>query len=82
VNVRALPAWTEPRFPEASQETGSARVEWAARLVILYGVALLIVLVVAIGTSSTSGVVQPGHDQMNPVSHSDYELHRSIGHVP
>lgn len=49
---------------------------------VLYGVTLLIVLVVAIGTSTTSGVGEPGHDQMDRVSHSDYELHKSIDHVP
>ncbi len=56
-------------------------MKWVLRLVVLHGVGLLIVLVVAIGTSTTSGG-QPGHDQMNPVSHSDYELHKSIGHGP
>jgi hypothetical protein len=48
----------------------------------VYGVALLVVLVVSIEGSTTTGVGQPDHTQMNPVSHSDYELHRSIGHVP
>ena len=57
-------------------------MRWVLRLVVLYGVAFLIFLVVAIGTSTSSGHGQPGHDQMNPVSHSDYELHKSIGHVP
>jgi hypothetical protein len=57
-------------------------MRWVLRLVVLYGVAFLMFLIVAIGTSTSSGPGQPGHDQMNPVSHSDYELHKSIGHVP
>ena len=56
-------------------------MKWVVRFFVLYGVALLITLGVAIGASSSNGSGTPGHDRMVPVSHSDYELHKSIGHV-
>ena len=57
-------------------------MRWAVRLAILYLVSFIILF--AIVGFATGGSIGPGgsvHDQMNPVSHSDYELHKSIGHV-
>lgn len=49
---------------------------------VVYAVTLLVLIVVVVGISWTSGVGQPRHGRMDPVSHNDYELHRSIGRVP
>lgn len=58
-------------------------MRWIMRLLVLYAVALAVVgLVAIVGMTSTPGTGQSAHSQVNPVSHSDYELHRSIGHVP
>ena len=56
-------------------------MRWIVRLLVLYLVALVLVVVVAVSVGSTTGNGRPVHSRMNPVSHSDYELHRSIGHV-
>jgi len=45
-------------------------------------VALVIVLAVVAFAGASTGVGTGPHDRMDPVSHSDYELHKSIGHVP
>ena len=42
-----------------------------------------LVLVVAIVAFAPRGrLTSDPHARMDPVSHSDYELHRSIGHTP
>jgi hypothetical protein len=57
-------------------------MRWIVRLLVLYVVVLVVVAVVAVTMTSTTAAGQPVHAQMDPVSHSDYELHRSIGHIP
>ena len=57
-------------------------MRWMVRLLVLYAAAVVIVVVVAVSMTPTTGVGQPVHTRMDPVSHSDYELHRSIGHIP
>jgi hypothetical protein len=56
-------------------------MKWLMRFAILYLVSLVILF--AVVAMAGGGSVGPGdpHTRMNPVSHSDYELHRSIGHV-
>jgi hypothetical protein len=57
-------------------------MRWIVKLLVLYTVAIVLVGVVAVTATSTTGAGQPVHSQMDPVSHNDYELHKSIGHVP
>jgi hypothetical protein len=57
-------------------------VRWIAKFLVLYAVAVVLVGVVAVTMTSTTGAGQPVHSQMDPVSHNDYELHKSIGHIP
>ena len=57
-------------------------MRWIVRLLVLYAVAVVVVAVVAVTMTSTTGAGQPVHAPMDPVSHSDYELHKLIGHVP
>ena len=57
-------------------------MRWMVRLLVLYAVAVVAVVVVAVSMRSTTGAGRPVHSRMDPVSHSDYELHRSIGHTP
>ena len=57
-------------------------MRWILRLLVLYAVAVVVVAVVAVTMTSTTGAGQPVHARMDPVSHSDYELHRPIGHTP
>ncbi len=62
-------------------------VKWLVRITALYLVTLVIMFAVVAftgGASTGSGTPsheQPSHEQMDPVSHGDYELHRSIGHI-
>jgi hypothetical protein len=57
-------------------------MKWLVRLAALYLVSLIILFtVVAVAGGGSTGPGAPSHDQMNSVSHSDYELHKSIGHV-
>ena len=57
-------------------------MRWIVRLLVLYVVALVLVVIVAVSVTSTTGAGWLAHSRMDPVSHSDYELHRSIGHAP
>lgn len=56
-------------------------MRWIVRLLVLYAV-VLFVGVLAVAATSTTGASQTVHSRMDPVSHNDYELHKSIGHVP
>ena len=57
-------------------------MRWLVRIAALSLVALVILFaVVAVAGGRSHGPGAPAHDQMNPVSHSDYELHKSIGHI-
>lgn len=57
-------------------------MKWVVRIAVLYLVVLAMMFTfVALTGSNSTGPGAPSHAQMNPVSHSDYELHKSIGHV-
>ena len=57
-------------------------MRWIVRLAVLYVVAVVVVVAFAVGMTSTTGAGPPDHARMDPVSHSAYELHRSIGQTP
>ena len=58
-------------------------MKWAARIAALYFVTLVFMFaIVALAGDDSVGHRTPSHVLMNPVSHSDYELHKSIGHLP
>lgn len=57
-------------------------MRWAMRLIVLYAVAVVVVFVVAVSMTSTTGGGRSVHARMDPVSHSAYQLHRSIGQIP
>lgn len=58
-------------------------MKWMVRFAALYLVTLI--FMVAVGTlagHAPQGGKAVQHELMDPVSHSDYEFHRSIAHVP
>lgn len=53
------------------------------RIAALYLVTLVVMFaVVAFAGGVSTGGGPPSHGQMDPTSHNDYDLHKSIGHVP
>lgn len=56
-------------------------MRWIVRLLVLYAVVVL-VGVVTVAASSATVAGRSVHPRMNVVSHQNYELHRSIAHVP
>ena len=56
-------------------------MRWIVRLLVLYA-AVFVIVAVVVASVPTDGTSQPAHPRTDLVSHSDYELHRSIAHVP
>lgn len=68
--------------PSVQIDSGGAVRKGVVGIAALYLVTLVFMFAVvgfAGGDSTSPGT--PSHEQMDPVSHSEYELHKSIGHV-
>lgn len=58
-------------------------MRWLVKIAAVYLVTLLILLtIITLESGSSTGRGAPVHERMDPVSHSDYELHKSIAHIP